>query len=107
MGVVWPDPENDGRLRVYFESADRALRSISPQRLPEHETVYAMSIHKSQGSEFGRVLMILPDRESRIVTNELIYTGITRARKQVEIWGVKDLFLRGVTRRITSPGAVR
>lgn len=74
-------------LRVFFEAADGKIRSIAPARLPPHETVYAMTVHKSQGSEFDRVLMLLPDVKTPVLNRALLYTGITRARKSVEIWG--------------------
>jgi len=69
-------------------------------RLPEHETVYAMTVHKSQGSEFDRVLLILPPIQTPVLTRELIYTGITRAMHRVEIWGSRPVFLEAAGRRI-------
>ncbi|MCP4582926.1 MAG: exodeoxyribonuclease V subunit alpha [candidate division Zixibacteria bacterium] len=95
-----PRGESDGPLRVCFQSADGVLRMIPPVRLPDHETVYAMTVHKSQGSEFDRILMILPDKPSPVVTRELIYTGLTRARKSVETWCTENIFTDGVSRQI-------
>ncbi len=86
VGLMLPDPEAQGELRVFFETAN-GLRRILPSRLPRHETVYAMTVHKSQGSEFDEVLLLLPEQESRVLTRELLYTGITRARKRVSIIG--------------------
>ncbi len=100
MGVVFPDPELAGTPRVYFPTADGGVRKVSPVRLPAHETVYAMTVHKSQGSEFERVLLLLPDRDSELLSRELLYTGITRARSEVEVWGVKEIFATAVARRI-------
>jgi exodeoxyribonuclease V alpha subunit len=77
----------DGELRVYFEDADGRIRGFAPGRLPEHETVYAMTIHKSQGSEFEEILLLLPDADSRLLDRPMIYTGVTRARTRAEIWG--------------------
>jgi ATP-dependent exoDNAse (exonuclease V) alpha subunit len=74
---------------VFFRSAGEGVRSFAPARLPEHETVYAMTIHKAQGSEFGDVLMVLPNELSPIMSRELVYTGITRAMARVEIWGAR------------------
>jgi exodeoxyribonuclease V alpha subunit len=59
-----------------------------------------MTVHKSQGSEFNRVLLILPDLDSPLLTRELLYTAITRAREKVEIWGKKSIFVSGVKRQI-------
>ncbi len=105
VGIVLADSKND--LLAYFPAADGTLRKLHPLRLPEHETVYAMTVHKSQGSEFDRVLMLLPDRDYPIMTRELIYTGITRARKEVEIWGVESVFCNAVLRRIERTSGLR
>jgi len=73
----------DGMPAAYFPSKEGDLRSFSPSILPDFETAFAMTIHKSQGSEYSQVIMILPDSE--LVTRQLVYTGITRARKSVEV----------------------
>ena len=62
------------------------MRRILPSRLPEHETVFGMTVHKAQGSEFDHVLLILPNQASPVLTREMLYTAVTRARKRVEIW---------------------
>ncbi|MCI5166140.1 MAG: exodeoxyribonuclease V subunit alpha [Candidatus Electrothrix sp. GM3_4] len=80
-GILWQDKE--GRLRAWFRKPDNTLSSISPARLPEHETAYAITIHKAQGSEFDQVLLLLPEEESRVLSQELLYTGITRARNRL------------------------
>ena len=59
IGIILPDPETDHTLRAFFLSPDGALRRFLPVRLPEHETVYAMTVHKSQGSEFDKALLIV------------------------------------------------
>jgi exodeoxyribonuclease V alpha subunit len=107
MGIVLPDPEEDNDLRTFFSAADGTLRKFHPLRLPEHETVYAMTVHKSQGSEFDRVLLVLPDRESPVLTRELIYTGITRAKESVEVWGTEDVFRFAVSRSIERSSGLR
>ncbi len=107
VGIALPDPEAQGELRVFFVAADQTLRKFHPLRLPPHETVYAMTVHKSQGSEFDHVLLLLPDRESPVLTRELIYTGITRARKSVTIWATAPVFLTGVSRRIERTSGLR
>jgi exodeoxyribonuclease V alpha subunit len=91
---------NDGDdLRACFMDRDGSVRKISPLRLPAHETAFVMTIHKSQGSEFDRVLLILPERDSPVLTRELIYTGITRARSAIEIWAGEDIFSSSISRR--------
>ena len=107
VGIVLKDPEVDHDLRVFFPDADGTLRKIHPLRLPEHETVYAMTVHKSQGSEFDHVLFIMPDRDYPVLTRELIYTGITRARKRIEIWGNEDVFREAVSRRTERTSGLR
>ncbi len=76
----------DGVVQAVFQAADGSLRRLPLARLPEHETAYAMTVHKSQGSEFDRVLLVLPDREGPLLTRELFYTAVTRARRRVEVW---------------------
>lgn len=84
IGLVFEDPENGGALRVFFETTD-GMRRVLPSRLPQHETAYAMTVHKSQGSEFDELLLVLPEGDSRILTRELLYTGITRAKSRVTV----------------------
>jgi len=74
-------------LRVYFEGED-GFRPFAPARLPSHDSAFAMTVHKSQGSEFSEVLLVLPEQPSPLLTRSLFYTGITRARHNVEIWGL-------------------
>lgn len=100
IGIVFPDPECGGNPRVWFSAPEGGIRNVSPVRLPAHETVYAMTVHKSQGSEFEKVLMLLPDHDSVALARELIYTGITRAKNEVEIWADEDIFVAAVSRRI-------
>jgi exodeoxyribonuclease V alpha subunit len=107
VGIVLPDPDRGHELSAFFPSGEGGFKTFHPLRLPEHETVYAMTVHKSQGSEFERVLMILPDRDSPLLTRELIYTGITRAREGVEIWTHEDVFLNAVSRRIQRTSGLR
>ena len=98
-GILFPDPENGGALRAFFPAPDGGVRSIAPERLPLHETAYAITIHKSQGSEFDRVLMLLPPADSEILTRELLYTGITRAKKSVEIWANEEIVSAAVRKK--------
>lgn len=107
VGLIWPDDENAGALRAFFPQAGGALRKILPSRLPPHETVFTMTVHKSQGSEFDRVLLLLPDRDSALLTRELLYTAVTRARKSVVIWGDEELFAGAVHRRIERRSGLR
>ena len=87
-------------LRAYFFESNGKIRHFIPARLSHCETVFAMTVHKSQGSEFDDVLLILPDHPSPILTRELIYTGITRAKKRVHIWGKQSIFSWAVKKRV-------
>lgn len=107
VGIALPDPEADGRLRVFFEGDQGRVRRIPPVRLPPHETTYATTIHKSQGSEFARVLIVLPPEDSRLLTRELLYTGITRAREAVTVWGDEVVLGAGVERRLVRSSGLR
>jgi len=95
---VLPHPTTR-ELRVWFRDVEGRVRDFAPGRLPEHETVFAMTVHKSQGSEFSRVLIILPDRDSPVLTRELIYTAVTRAREKVEVWLAENVFALALARR--------
>jgi exodeoxyribonuclease V alpha subunit len=100
IGLLLPDGDS-GEPRAFFPGPDSTLRKFLPLRLPEHETAYAMTVHKSQGSEFDRVLLILPERESPVLSRELLYTGITRARTSVELWFEEKVFRAALARRVT------
>lgn len=86
VGIVMPDPKNAALTKVWFVTPEGDLRGLLPSRLPSLETLYAMTIHKSQGSEFESVYLCLPpitvNNKGRGLNRELIYTGLTRAKKQ-------------------------
>jgi exodeoxyribonuclease V alpha subunit len=116
VGLILPDPESGRHLRAFFihpeaGSADSRrgprLKKILPSRLPTHETVYAMTVHKSQGSEFQHIDLLLPDEPSPVLTRELVYTGITRARKQVRLWGKEEILLGAIATRVERASGLR
>lgn len=84
IGIVMPDPNNESLTKVWFITPEGELRGLLPSRLPSLETLYAMTIHKSQGSEFESVYLCLPpitpSNQGRGLNRELIYTGLTRAK---------------------------
>jgi exodeoxyribonuclease V alpha subunit len=98
-GICLPEPENCGAARVFFAAKDGNVRSVSPERLPQHETAYAMTVHKSQGSEFERVLLILPPTDNELLARELLYTGLTRAKHSVELVAEETVFCAAVRKR--------
>ncbi|PID72953.1 MAG: exodeoxyribonuclease V subunit alpha, partial [Desulfobacterales bacterium] len=87
-------------LKVWFERGDSFV-ALSPGRLPARQTVFAMTIHKSQGSEFADVLVMLPEDENQILCRELLYTGITRAKENVVITGSRDIWYHAVQQKVS------
>jgi exodeoxyribonuclease V alpha subunit len=106
-GDVGVAMELDSVPAVWFEKPEGGLRHISPLRLPPSEAAFALTVHKSQGSEFDRVLLILPDHLSDVLTSELIYTAVTRARSNIEIWGTEVVFRQAVERRTLRTSGLR
>jgi exodeoxyribonuclease V alpha subunit len=96
MGVVVATADGP---RVAFTGAS-GVRLLGPARLDAVETVHAMTIHKSQGSEFDEVVVVLPPAESRLATRELLYTAVTRARRAVTLVGPEAALRRAVERRV-------
>jgi exodeoxyribonuclease V alpha subunit len=104
VGVVLRGPAGDAGLRCYFLDGD-ALRSVAVGRLTDVEAAFAMTVHKSQGSEFAHVLLVLPEDDVPVLTRELVYTGITRASQAFTLV-TKDVeqlacAARRLTRRIS------
>ena len=102
IGLIWPD--ENGRLKAYFPGRDGQQNSgffcVEISTLPMFETAFAMTVHKSQGSGFQNVLLILtPDLNSPVLTRELVYTAITRAEKHVDIWSSREVLAASISRR--------
>ena len=111
-GLLWLNEQ--GKLQAAFpqskhnnEPDSESVRWLSIGRLPGIETVYAMTIHKTQGSEFAHVALVLPQQDSPILSRELLYTGITRASSQLTLWGEKSIFELGVERKIQRYSGLR
>lgn len=98
IGLCMPDESQ--RLRVWFIQPDGSFTGLLPSRLSEFEVVFAMTVHKSQGSEFERVDLLLPITPSPVLTRELLYTGITRAKKDVTLWGSSSLIRTAASTQI-------
>lgn len=99
IGITLRALDNPHSLTVSFAETAGNIRRLHPQRLPAHETAYAMTVHKSQGSEFDHVLMILPDKDMPVLTRELIYTAVSRAKATIEVWAKYEIFCPAMTRR--------
>ena len=109
IGLLWHT--NDGHLMAFFETAEqeqsaclskgKSYKILLPSRLPKYDSVYAMTIHKTQGSEFEHVAMVLPKQaEHQILSRELLYTGITRAKKKLTIASNSKTWRHGVKSKI-------
>lgn len=80
------------RIEVAFKNSDGEIEYYLPARLPQHETCYAMTVHKSQGSEFDQVLLVLPKSEREdFMSRELLYTGITRTRSKLIVYHTDEI----------------
>ncbi len=92
IGIIRKDA--NGSLRAYFEDSDKNIRAIMPVYISDAETVFAMTIHKSQGSEYNKVMVVLPNKSSgHLLTRELLYTAVTRAKESVIIRTTADILL--------------
>jgi exodeoxyribonuclease V alpha subunit len=95
-GILW---SFDGELRACFRQVDGSLRDLSINRLPEFKPAWAITVHKSQGSEFDSVLMLLPtDAQAEVLSRELLYTAITRARRSFLLHGSSKVVVQAIER---------
>ncbi len=88
----------NGELRICFEDSEGKLRTIAPARLPDYALAYAMTVHKSQGSEFDQALFLLPETVSPVMNRPLVYTAVTRARHRIEIWGGQEVLTAAINK---------
>ena len=95
MGIAITD--DDESIWIYVESGPE-IKRFKPQRLSHFDPAYFLTVHKSQGSEFNHVNFLLPQKDTPILTKELIYTAITRARESFSLYGSLDLFEKGMRR---------
>lgn len=94
IGIILLDEER--QMRAYFQFPDGTIRGIQPNRLPAHETAYVMTVHKSQGSEFAHTALVLPYVYSPVITRELVYTAMTRAKNELSLYGSKKVLRRAI-----------
>ncbi|TCK85113.1 exodeoxyribonuclease V subunit alpha [Albibacterium bauzanense] len=106
IGILRPDSNNI--LMAWFEDSEKQLKAVLPQLIVESETVYAMTIHKSQGSEYDEVLIVLPDHEgTHILTRELLYTAVTRAKLKVIIQSSENILLSTIDRTVKRASGIK
>ncbi len=103
IGLLWRANSNSDQLMAFFEVLEQTeqgaacYKTLLPSRLPKYDSVYAMTIHKTQGSEFEHVAMLLPKQGNNLLlSRELLYTGITRAKTQLTIASNKQAWQQGV-----------
>ncbi len=97
IGIAMNDEE--GSLKVFFPLPDGTIKAVQPSRLPPHDTAFAMTVHKSQGSEFDHTLLVLPGQFTPVLTRELVYTAITRAKQRLTLYVDSGVFNNAVKMR--------
>jgi exodeoxyribonuclease V alpha subunit len=118
QNAAQPSPQQDeesdaeaSNIVAYFPNNDpeakEPLRFLPPSRLPAHETVYAMSVHKAQGSEFDHVALVLPPRVSPVLTRELLYTAITRAKERVTVYAKEEVLRAAIAAQVSRASGIR
>ncbi len=91
--------DDNGTVMAWFPGDDPATpRPFHPAALPAHDSAFAMTVHKAQGSEFDEVWLVLPERDKRVLSRELVYTGMTRARSQLHVAGSEAVFRGALSR---------
>lgn len=97
IGICFKNEEKESG--VYFQQQD-TFKAIAPSRIPDHDTAFSLTVHKSQGSEFDEVLVMLPNQPSKILSRELLYTAISRARKSVTLAGSREVLTKGIEKKL-------
>jgi exodeoxyribonuclease V alpha subunit len=104
VGIALP---GEAGLKVYFETPDGGYRGLSPNRLPAVEPAFALTVHKSQGSEFDHVTLLLPETPGSLKNRELLYTGVSRAKGSLTLYGTQETIQRTVTTPLQQASGLR
>ena len=104
IGIALAD--EDGNYEIWFEKKQGGMHRVAPSMLPAHETAFATTVHKAQGSEFEKVALVLPEHDVPVLTRELIYTAVTRARKSLALYGSTKILAAAVARPTIRQGAL-
>lgn len=108
VGVVLAGAVDDADSKLaHFIASDGGARALAPSRLPPHETVFAMTVHKAQGSEFDEIAFVLPDAATQVLTRELLYTAVTRPKSKVTIYGDVSVFAAAAARPVKRASGLR
>ncbi|WP_343183441.1 exodeoxyribonuclease V subunit alpha [Buchnera aphidicola] len=92
--------DKDKKMKVFFFMPDQSIKIIPINLIKNYQTTWAITIHKSQGSEFNKIILIMPVKKNRIMSKEIIYTAITRAKKKILIYSKKNIFLKSIQKTI-------
>ena len=109
IGIALADA--DGTLRVWFAATDEhgvaSMRALLPDLLPPHEGAGAITIHKAQGSEYTHIGVVLPpDADSRVLSRQLLYTALSRARSSIELWGDESVIASALQHAVRRVGGL-
>jgi exodeoxyribonuclease V alpha subunit len=96
IGIILPQSTVNSQLLAWFPDKKNGYRSISPARLPPHRPAYAITIHRSQGSEYDKVMIVIPSIESEILSRNLLYVASSRAKKKVILLGEQSIILKSI-----------
>ncbi|MBU1571111.1 MAG: exodeoxyribonuclease V subunit alpha [Proteobacteria bacterium] len=107
IGIIMADRDSDDNIYAFFHGASGKARKFKPGILPEHDTAYAMTVHKSQGSEFEEVVIVLPEKEYPVLSRELIYTGITRTTGKITLLGTESVLRAAISRKTERASGLR
>ena len=111
IGLVFPTKDDtrnrEDVLKAFFPLGGGQFRSIPLRQLPNHQPAYAITVHRSQGSEFDRILLVLPTYSSPLLTRELIYTAVTRARKGADIWGTQSILQEAIEQQVNRQSGLK
>ena len=100
IGICLSDKDQNGNFMVFFQRPDGTIKKYLPARMPTCETAFAMTIHKSQGSEFDEALIVLPETINPVLSKELLYTAITRAKKKIKLVAEESVFAATINRKM-------
>ncbi|RPH49295.1 MAG: exodeoxyribonuclease V subunit alpha, partial [Desulfobacteraceae bacterium] len=98
IGIITGGKDEDN-LYAFFHADSGPARKLAPGVLPDHDTAYAMTVHKSQGSEFENIVLVLPEKDYPVMTRELVYTGLTRTTGKIALLGTESVLRNAILRK--------
>jgi exodeoxyribonuclease V alpha subunit len=107
IGIIMAEKDSDDNMFAFFHGDSGETRKYKPGILPEHDTAYAMTVHKSQGSEFEEVVIVLPEKDYPVMSRELIYTALTRTTGKVALLGTEGVLQEAISRKTERASGLR